>query len=58
MLPICQTRKNTEDLISSLSNDYFDTPKSLWRWFNLHKGNQSPMPPLSHSNRNVIEHVS
>ena len=58
ILAIRQTRKDTEDHVSSLSNDYFDTPKTLWRWFNSNKWNRSPVPPLSHSNRNVIEDVS
>ena len=53
-----QTRNDTEEHVSSLSKDYFDTPKPLWRWLNSHKGNRSPVPPLSHSDRNVIEDAS
>ena len=53
-----QTRKDTEEHVSSLSKDYFDTPKPLWRWLNSHKGNQSPVPPLSHGDKNVIEDAS
>ena len=38
----------------------FDTPKPSWRWLDSHnyKGNRSPVPPLSHGDRNVIENVS
>ena len=54
-----QTRKDTEDHVSiSLSKDYFDAAKPSWRWLNSHKGNRSPVPPLSHGGRNVIENAS
>ena len=44
ILAICQTRKDTEDHVSSLFNDYFDTPKALWRWLNSNKKNRSLCP--------------
>ena len=46
---------DTEYHVSSLSKDYFDTPKPLWRWLNSHKGNRSPVP---HGDRNVTEDAS
>ena len=57
-LVLSQTRKDTEAHVSSLSKDYFNTPKPLWRWLNSHKENQSPVPPLSHGDRDVIEDAS
>ena len=53
-----QTRKGTKDHVSSLSKNYFDAPKPSWRWLNSHKGNLSPVSPLSHGDRNVIENAS
>ena len=30
----------------------------LWRWLDLHKGNRSPVPLLSHGDRYAIENAS
>ena len=50
-----QTRKDTENYVSTLSKSYFDSPKIFWRWFNSFKGNRTPIPPLSHNDAFITE---
>ena len=50
-----QTRKDTENYVSTLSKSYFDSPKIFWRWLNSFKGSRSPIPPLLHHDSYVTE---
>ena len=50
-----RTRKDTEDYVSMLSNDYFVSPKPFWRWLNSYKGRHTSIPPLLHHNGHVSD---